>query len=135
MECGCGATPAEGKLKLLKVMTSRRNAIQAFVRNESIWSQNNGSLFLRYQYILTFSDMIITKFVGSKSRFKKSSRKISPIWAFLLLCKGQFGALGRVKKFEPYVIQFFAMIKVYFSYQSKVQISFLSTGRDEIRHE
>ena len=45
----------------LKVMTARLNAIQTFVGNESLWSQNDGTLFVRYLYILVISDMIISK--------------------------------------------------------------------------
>ena len=49
--------------------------MQAFVRNESLWKRNDGTLFLGYQEILAFSDIIIGKLVESESGFEKKWKK------------------------------------------------------------
>ena len=51
--------------------TARRTRL--LVQNESsLWIQNDGTIFLWYQHILAFSDMIISKLVESESGFQKN---------------------------------------------------------------
>ena len=54
--------------------TERRTRL--LVQNESsLWIQNDGIIFLWYQHILAFSDMIISKVVESESGFQKNGGK------------------------------------------------------------
>ena len=84
------------------------------VQIESLWSQNDETFYLKYQYILAFSNMIIIKLLKSESGFEKCRRKVSknvwfsgPYLGIFAVLKGQLDSLeASSKNVEAGITQF-----------------------------
>lgn len=70
----------------------------------TLWSQNDGTILHRYQYILAFSDMTLSKLLQSENAFEKILI-LPAIFGHFHCFKVNLGAQGRVAKYKADVTQ------------------------------